>query len=147
MTLDGSHPAESRLLALVDGELAAAEGEQVRRHCEGCAACAEAVRRFTTVQEMIRTAAADGPLRSTWPEVRKALDRQARPAFRPIFAAATTAAALAGVILGILLGTPRTRTIEPQGAYLWSVVSTSIVPEDDGTYSDSGSDATASEGR
>lgn len=123
MTTMDRHPDGKKILALLDGELPATEAAAIREHCDACAGCARLLADHSAVRGMLQAREPARPLRPVWPAVRNRLARPGVPLFRPAFTMAATAAALLGVLLGVLVGSVGTRTVEPRGAYLWSVVS------------------------
>lgn len=100
---EGLH-IDGKLQAWLDGELPRAEGEELERHVEGCARCAEAVEEAKAVLEALRSDADAEPIHSMWPAVRAAIAPAEARRFGFAFGLATSLAAAAGLIIGIALG-------------------------------------------
>lgn len=132
----GLHPRGETILAFLDGELAPAFADEVRDHCAACAECRQVSQELSSVREILVAHPGSAPLRPVWPAVQGRLERPASPFFRPAFGIATTAAALVGILLGVFVGSIGNRHPRHEGAYLWSVVPSSIAQDGGGTLPD-----------
>lgn len=106
-----------RLSAFVGGDLAAADAQSVRRHLEGCVACARSAAELRAVALAARSLEAPEPPPTLWPAIAGALEREERQprrwltfSWRPFGVGALAGAAVAAaVVLGQGAWRDRTR--------------------------------------
>ena len=95
---------EKLIRACLDGELAAAETEDVRNHCDECPDCARVWDELAAYAALLPPDSRDRPTRPLWPAVRSRLAGRSPWLSGRRFALSASAAALAGLLLGAQLG-------------------------------------------
>ena len=98
MTMN-SHPEGQILQAYHDGELTAAEGAEVRAHCEVCAECRSQLADLEMMNSLLGRVEAPVMSGSVWPRIQASEDRSI--AIKPAWGLVACAA---GIVLGFLLG-------------------------------------------
>jgi hypothetical protein len=98
-----------RLSAFVGGDLSPADAQSVRRHVEGCAACARSAAELRAVALAARTLEAPEPPPTLWPAIAGALERDGARrwlpfSWRPFGVGALAGAAAAAIVAGVVVG-------------------------------------------
>lgn len=102
-----------RLSAFVGGDLSAAETQAVRRHLEGCGACALHTAELRALALAVRTLEAPEPPPTLWPAIEGALAREPRRwlSWRPFGVGALAGAVAAALVVvvgqGVWRASPR----------------------------------------